>query len=109
MNTTEFLFALLMLAAFTVFTAAMEAKMGEAAEKAAAEFRLKFNAVKCAATINEFYASAGGNLEEKMECAIEDNGAMAGKHAAQLVPEEAETINDSGGTRIWVKMDGHYG
>ncbi len=104
MNSLELVFALLALTLFVSFALSAEKNIIAKQKEGAALLSAKATAVFCAASLNMYYAAAGGLLRLEDGCAPYNGKVFSGLKSADIFPP---AFRDGSG--ILVQVEGHYG
>jgi len=96
LNSTEIILAIMLLLSFTFFIVKMEKILGENLEEIAEKFVDKTNQTECSTLINFYYGHAGGNLNEKIKCDVNN---------ANMIPSNVKVLEQG---KIFVGVQKHY-
>lgn len=100
MNFAEIIFAMLIMATFSIFVFQSEKTLTQKASEIFLELENKQEAIECSAAINYFYSTGEGKLEKVLKCESEK---------LDSINEKIRVIETPAGKKIILETGNHYG
>ncbi|HZX19805.1 MAG TPA: hypothetical protein VFF13_02225 [archaeon] len=99
MNFAEIVFALLIMATFSIFVFESEKTLTQKTGEMFLELGKKQEAIECSTAINYFYSIGNGKLQKSLRCDSE---------RLDLISEKIRVIETPAGKKIIVESGNHY-